>query len=46
MEATVSTAHGTNVLTLQIEAMTCASCAGRVEKALRAVPGVVSASVN
>jgi len=26
--------------------MTCATCAGRVEKALRAVSGVVSASVN
>jgi Cu+-exporting ATPase len=26
--------------------MTCASCAGRVEKALAAVPGVARASVN
>ncbi|WP_246687942.1 heavy metal-associated domain-containing protein, partial [Methylobacterium sp. WL93] len=26
--------------------MTCASCAGRIETALRAVPGVASASVN
>ncbi|MEJ7805561.1 MAG: heavy metal translocating P-type ATPase, partial [Telluria sp.] len=26
--------------------MTCASCAGRVERALRGVPGVVDASVN
>ncbi len=33
-------------VTLQIEGMTCASCAGRVEKALLAVPGVVSAEVN
>ncbi len=31
---------------LAITGMTCATCAGRVEKALRAVPGVVSASVN
>jgi P-type Cu+ transporter len=31
---------------LQIEGMTCASCASRVEKALRKVPGVVSAEVN
>ncbi len=31
---------------LQIDGMTCASCAGRVEKALRAVPGVLDASVN
>ncbi|MGQ4274209.1 heavy metal translocating P-type ATPase [Terrihabitans sp. B22-R8] len=33
-------------ITLPIEGMTCASCVGRVEKALRAVPGVESASVN
>src|SRR6185437_12767916 len=33
-------------LALQIEGMTCSSCAGRVEKALLAVPGVVSAEVN
>ncbi|MCB1445422.1 MAG: copper ion binding protein, partial [Rhizobiaceae bacterium] len=31
---------------LQVEGMTCASCVGRVEKALRAVPGVLEASVN
>ena len=31
---------------LQVEGMSCASCVGRVEKALRAVPGVVDASVN
>lgn len=31
---------------LRIEGMTCASCVGRVEKALRAVPGVLDASVN
>ncbi|CAN7197960.1 heavy metal translocating P-type ATPase [Pseudorhodoferax sp. LjRoot39] len=31
---------------LQIEGMTCASCVGRVEKALRRVPGVLDASVN
>ncbi|AKJ27136.1 metal ABC transporter ATPase [Caldimonas brevitalea] len=31
---------------LQIEGMTCASCVGRVEKALRRVPGVVTAEVN
>ncbi|MFN7002451.1 MAG: heavy metal translocating P-type ATPase [Roseinatronobacter sp.] len=30
----------------RIEGMTCASCTGRVERALRAVPGVASASVN
>ena len=29
-----------------IDGMTCASCVGRVERALAAVPGVLSASVN
>ncbi|KQP47655.1 cation-translocating P-type ATPase [Pseudorhodoferax sp. Leaf274] len=33
-------------LRLQIEGMSCASCVGRVEKVLRAVPGVLDASVN
>lgn len=33
-------------VTLRIEGMTCASCVGRVERALQAVPGVLSASVN
>lgn len=31
---------------LAIEGMSCASCVGRVEKALKAVPGVEAASVN
>ncbi len=31
---------------LKITGMTCASCVGRVEKALRASPGVLDASVN
>ena len=31
---------------LAIEGMTCASCVGRVERALRAVPGVTEATVN
>lgn len=35
---------GETVLT--IDDMTCASCVGRVEKALKAVPGVISAEVN
>ncbi|HEX6018996.1 MAG TPA: copper ion binding protein, partial [Burkholderiaceae bacterium] len=34
------------VVSLPIEGMTCASCVGRVEKALARVPGVRSASVN
>lgn len=33
-------------LELRIGGMTCASCAGRVERALRRVPGVLEASVN
>ncbi|WP_312002425.1 heavy-metal-associated domain-containing protein, partial [Stenotrophomonas sepilia] len=31
---------------LAVEGMTCASCVGRVERALLAVPGVSHASVN
>lgn len=31
---------------LQVEGMTCASCVGRVERALARIPGVLSASVN
>ncbi|WP_416238606.1 heavy-metal-associated domain-containing protein, partial [Raoultella planticola] len=31
---------------LDIGGMTCAACAGRVERALLAVPGVTEASVN
>jgi Cu+-exporting ATPase len=31
---------------LEVEGMSCASCVGRVEKALRQVPGVLDASVN
>lgn len=33
-------------VTLAIAGMSCASCVGKVEKALRAVPGVVDAQVN
>ncbi|WP_306455183.1 cation transporter [Serratia fonticola] len=33
-------------LSLPVEEMTCASCVGRVEKALTQLPGVLSASVN
>jgi Au+-exporting ATPase len=33
-------------VSLRIEGMTCASCAGRVERALGAVPGVAAAAVN
>lgn len=31
---------------LRIEGMACSSCVERVEKAIRATPGVASASVN
>ena len=33
-------------LTLPVDGMTCASCVGRVERALKAVPGVTQAHVN
>jgi len=36
----------TDEVTLEIEGMTCASCVGRVEKALSAADGVLQASVN
>lgn len=37
---------GATDINLAISGMTCASCVGRVEKALRAVPGVLMAEVN
>ncbi|MEY9534773.1 heavy metal translocating P-type ATPase [Sinorhizobium fredii] len=39
-------AEDTHSVSLSVEGMNCASCVARVEKAIRAVPGVVSASVN
>jgi Cu+-exporting ATPase len=36
----------TEQVTLSVEGMHCASCSGRVERALAAAPGVVQASVN
>src|SRR5690606_36160780 len=33
-------------LTIDVEGMHCASCVGRVERALKGVPGVTEASVN
>lgn len=39
-------APNSSVFTLDIEGMTCASCVGRVEKALDRIPGVEAASVN
>ena len=40
------TDEGQTKFSLGIEGMTCASCVGRVERALKAVPGVAAASVN
>ena len=39
-------AVSTTELSLQVEGMTCATCAARVEAALLKIPGVTSASVN
>ncbi|QCJ71549.1 copper-translocating P-type ATPase [Providencia heimbachae] len=36
----------TNRISLPVEGMTCASCVGRVERALNAVPGINTATVN
>jgi Au+-exporting ATPase len=47
MNATVRVGDTRNaVISLSIEGMTCASCVGRVERALKAVPGVTNAVVN
>ncbi len=46
MDTTVKTPVTTTDLTFKVQGMTCASCVSRVEKALKAVPGVRSASVN
>ncbi|MDL2352648.1 MAG: heavy metal translocating P-type ATPase [Pseudomonadota bacterium] len=43
--ANPSTSLGTR-LSLPVEGMTCASCVGRVERALKALPGVQTAAVN
>ncbi|MYE11420.1 MAG: copper-translocating P-type ATPase [Gammaproteobacteria bacterium] len=39
-------AVGQETLSFAVEGMTCAACVGRVEKALRNVPGVFDANVN
>lgn len=41
-----SSGSSVNRLSLPVEGMTCASCVGRVERALKAVPGVQTAAVN
>jgi heavy metal translocating P-type ATPase len=42
----LQTPPGPDHVTLRIEGMTCASCVGRVERVLKAVPGVSEAAVN
>lgn len=37
---------GSGLLSIRVEGMSCASCVGRVERTIRAVPGIASASVN
>ncbi len=46
MNATVRATDLSSAISLPIEGMTCASCVGRVEKALKAVPGVETVAVN
>jgi P-type Cu+ transporter len=46
MDTAVKTPAAPGNLTFQVQGMTCASCVARVEKALKAVPGVKDASVN
>ena len=46
MHAQTLPTAGTGTFALDVEGMTCASCVARVERALKAVPGVQSASVN
>ena len=38
--------HTSTPVSLAVEGMSCASCVGRVERALQAVPGVEAAAVN
>jgi Cu+-exporting ATPase len=46
MTSTIEPASDLVDLSFRVDGMTCASCAGRVEKALKAVPGVESAAIN
>ncbi|MFK0166487.1 heavy metal translocating P-type ATPase [Rhizobium sp. NPDC090279] len=46
MNAPVRKTDLSAAITLPIEGMSCASCVGRVERALKAVPGVETVSVN
>lgn len=46
MNAPVRTTDLSATISLSIEGMTCASCVGRVERALKVIPGVTEAAVN
>ena len=46
MNAPIRASDLTGTISLPIEGMTCASCVGRIERALKAVPGVETVSVN
>ena len=46
MNTSLPTPSEPHALDLSIGGMTCASCVGRVERALRKVPGVQDATVN
>ena len=46
MNAPVRATDFSGAISLPIEGMTCASCVGRIERALKAVPGVETVSVN
>jgi P-type Cu+ transporter len=43
---TPATAEGHKQTILQLEGMTCAACANRIEKGLNRLPGIANASVN
>lgn len=44
--STASQSKASTAINFPVVGMTCASCVGRVERALKAVPGVADASVN
>jgi Cu+-exporting ATPase len=46
MDTVLKPRSDTTDLTFKVDGMTCASCVSRVEKALKAVPGVENVSVN
>ncbi|HOQ14988.1 MAG TPA: heavy metal-associated domain-containing protein, partial [Bacillota bacterium] len=41
-----SSENGVKTVTLPVRGMTCAACSARVEKTLKGLPGVITASVN